>query len=168
MYYILSAVDLKELQIYEMPLKDKYGNRDSQIFFNSKQGEQFLNIDPLRIAREKDKESTIGSLIMDLKWVSLCYNCPLYMYICSDKWFYKYLKLQVHRYTNFYKVHKMQECGIGSDEKDNYRLPPLNRVYSGDMDKLENDIRTILKDVNMVKTPILGYKITLNAGFIQI
>lgn len=168
MFYIISSIELKELQTYEMPIKDKYGNRDSQLFFNSEKGKKFLNITPLRIARVNNKEDVIYNLIMDLKWVGLCYNCPLYIYVCSDRWFYKNIQLQFHRYTNFYKVHKMQECGINSEDIDNYRLLSLNRYYNGDMNKLEEDIRAVLKDVNMVKTPICGYKITANKGFIQI
>lgn len=173
MYYIISPIKLERLQDFNVPIKDKYGNRDTDLFFNSQQGLEFLKYHPLKIKNEKNKLNVIYSLQDDITWISLCYNCPLYIYVLTDSWYLKNLNLDFVNYVNLKRISKMCEYSVKDPKSEKYKVNKKERYFSnGNYDDVSNivllELNKWLKNTNLVKTPVLGLKLTVEKGFEKI
>lgn len=164
MYYIISPLRIDALQKYKLPVKDKYKNKDYELFYNSKEGQEFLKIVPIRIKSERNKKELIFNLSMDISWISLCYNCDLYVYVMKDSWYYKNLDFWYQMHTNFGNLSKMQKLGLNNNEAFKYKLSNENRYYQGDIETLENNMMNNLKVINLSKNPICGFSVSLMSG----
>ena len=90
MRLIISPIKIELLQKYSFP-KDKYGNIDLEKYDSTSEGADFFSITPLVVDRYSNKKELAHHTAIDISWISLCYNCPLYIYVMTDSWYYKNL-----------------------------------------------------------------------------
>ncbi len=173
MKYIISSEPLHILQQFNIPKKDKYGNPDWDVFYNSNQGCEFLKISPLVISDIKDKKDLVSEIAMDISWISLCYTCDLYIYVMTDRWAIKNLSLRQHKYSNFGKCVKLQQEYVktnsyNSVEVQNLKINPMITYFKGDLNKISEETKNIFMDVNLKENPIWGVKLSATYGFVKI
>lgn len=128
---------------------------------------------PLKIKNEKNKLNVIYSLQDDITWISLCYNCPLYIYVLTDSWYLKNLNLDFVNYVNLKRISKMCEYSVKDPQSEKYKVDEKERYFSnGNYDDVSNivllELNKWLKNTNLVKTPVLGLKLTVEKGFEKI
>ena len=170
MRYIISSQPLHFLQQFEIPKKDNYGNLDLDTFYNSIQGQKFREIKPLVLNYIKERKDLSFQIAMDISWISLCYNCDLYIYIMSDNCYFSMLDLGFHSYKNFGKSAELQRLG---QQYGNYNFPGINDLkidinttyYKGDLQTIEDVVNENIKSINLRKRAIWGYKLSVNNGF---
>ncbi len=173
MRYIISSQPLSLLQRIKIPKKDKYGNLDLDLFFSTEDGKNFLSIVPLVLSSVKDKKELFYNVSMDISWISLCYNCDLYIYVMSDNWFYKNLDLNFHRHANFGNCSELQNLHIkygtyDFPEAKMLKLPLEMTYFCGDMCIIEKEISENLKDINLREKPISSYVLNLEKGLLKL
>lgn len=174
MRYIISSQPLSFLLQFEIPKKDKYGNLDTETFYNSRQGKEFLKINPLVLRSVKEKKDLSFQIAMDISWISLCYNCPLYIYIMTDNWFYNNIPFRFFRYSNYGKSAELQKLGqfyggYNFPEIQDLRVDINTTYFNGDMSSIDEHFSKIVKEnINLRDFPIWGYSLTVEEGFKKI
>ena len=143
-------------------------------YANSPEGKELNSITPLIIMPIKGKKNLVYQISTDISWLSLCYNCPLNIYVMTDNWWYKNMHfLKLHSRRNFGKSTQMsKKCHIegyevGSPEVQAFRVPQDSTYYKGDMDVIEEEISKIVldKSFNLREKPIQHIRVTARDGF---
>ena len=170
MRYVISSQPLYFLQQFEIPKKDKYGNLDLDAFYNSNEGVRFREIKPLVIEYIKNKKDMSFKIAMDISWISLCYNCDLFIYVMSDNFYFDELKLGLHTYRNFGKVTELHNLryrynSFDFPEYDELRVDINTTYYKGEMEKINEEVCKILNVVNLREKSLWGYKLSAQKGF---
>lgn len=155
MYYVISPVPVDILKKYHIPFVGKTQTRDMAAFCATDDGKEFLTIAPLRICHERDKISAIAEAAVDIAWIGLCYNCPLYVSFMSDNAFYSDFDLGMARYTNFEKCTNMQREGRFAE------LPKEQQYFGGDFNTIVNTCEREFQ-FKIVGKEIVQYKLENN------
>lgn len=144
----------------KVPKKDKYGNKDLELFSQTKQGQEFFSLEPLKIGHKGSKKDIISSISMDISWISMCYNDPLYVYIISDRYYNRNINLGFSSCTHLSRNKYIQEIDVGISQFDGAKIQNY---------KLSNDKRYkvhLLEDVEVrVKEWIDGVDLKKNAYY---
>ena len=171
MYLVISKIKIEQLQKYHYQADGKMSFEE---YVNSPEGQEFYHITPLIIMPVKDKKNLAYQIAMDVAWLSLCYNCPLNIYVMTDNWWYKNMHfLGLHSRRNFGRSSQMSnKCHIegydvGSPEVQAFRVPEESTYYKGDIDVIEQEIAKIVldKSFNLRENPIQHIRVTAKDGF---
>lgn len=155
MYYIISPTPVEKLMKYHIPYVGKTHTRDMATFCATENGKEFLEINPLRISHEKNKSSAIYNVAVDIAWIGLCYNHPLYIAFMTDNAFYNMFDLGMARYTNFDKCTKMQR------ENKFAEINPEEEYFKGDYNTILSECNKFFKfKLNGAK--IIQYRLVKN------
>lgn len=170
MYLVISPIKIEKLQKYHYQAD---GKMTFEEYAESPEGKEFHSITPLIIDPVKDKKNLAYQMSMDIAWLSLCYNSPLYIYVMSDNWWYKnmhFLGLRSRR--NFGKCTQMSnKCHlegytVGSLEVQSFRVPEDSTYYKGDLDVIVKEVSKIVldKSFNMKENPVQCIRLTASGG----
>lgn len=155
MYYVISPIPVNDLKKYHIPFVGKTQTRDIIAFSATDEGKEFMRIAPLRICHESDKKRAIEKAIIDIAWIGLCYNCPLYIAFMSNNAFYSDFDLGLMRHTNFEKCTLMQREGRFAE------IPASEQYFGGNfhaiMSVFEQECR-----FQLVGKQIVQYKLENN------
>lgn len=171
MYLIISSVKIDKLMKYDYLNGGKMAREE---YYNTPEAEEFLAITPLIIDPIDDKRYLPSKIAGDISWLSLCYNCPLNIYVMTDNWYYKNLKLlHLRSRRNFGKcsqmqnLHQIEKLDLNSSEIDALRVDINTTYYKGDYDTIEREFSKIVldKSFNMRKNPIQYIRLTAKEGF---
>ena len=173
MRLIISPIKIELLQKYDFP-KDKYGNIDLEGYYKTPEGADFFSITPLVIDWYSNKKELAHHAAFDISWLSLCYNCPLYIYVMTDSWYSKNLGFSnLKSRRNFGKCKEMTNLrnikgyDLNSPEINALRIEPNVAYYKNDIDKIEEEVSKIIlnREFNMKEKPIWCIKLTVKSGF---
>lgn len=168
MVYVISPKPLEELQkvTANCPVKDKYKNPDYNAFYTTDNGKKFLSIEPLVMCCYNGKTECLESLAADIAWLGVWYNCPLYVYLMKDTYYFKELPLQYSKYRNFGKAHTAQEIvfaeGYSSPKLENLRVD--NCYFDGCYEETQKAVVKVFEKLSLRESSCYGFLLTLN-GF---
>ena len=170
MYVIISPIRVDKLQKYHY-CND--GTMDFETYTQTSNGIEFSNIAPLIIEPINNKKDLVRQISMDIAWISLCYNIPLYIYIMTDNWYYKNLHLNLLRSrrnfgkcTEMSNLHHIQRYTLDSTEVQSLRVPLEKSYYKGDMEIIEREVKDKFQNINLRKEPIYAYKLSISEGLV--
>lgn len=158
MYYIISKLNFSELEKYKVNRTGFMKNPDFSSFFKTEEGKEFLKLDPIRIEKTGNIEDVIFSLPIDLSFLSMCYNCPLYIYVLDKKTYHKKLNLHMNNHLSLEKVEEF----LNSKFNDTNELPKSSTYYNGDENSMSEALRKILYSTKSKNFEIL---LTKENGF---
>lgn len=170
MFCILSQVKIEDLMKISIPVKDKYDNANLSLFYDSNQGKEFSLIDPLKTYRSTNKYSIIDEIQSILGFCAVVYNCPIYIYVMTDNWYYKNLKgMRSVMFSHLYKLTKYQEIvnssGFSDKKAEELRINNKDMYYEGNFDLLESEIIQVMSVINLHKQPLWSFCIDRNNNF---
>lgn len=154
MWYIISPKKIEYFMDLNVPNKDKYGNKDLELFSEMKEGQEFFNLEPLKIGYRKSKKEIINAMSVDISWISICYNTPLYLYVISDRFFNKYINLGLSSCTHLSRNQYIQEVQLGiegySIEKAKSLIIPKEQRYKvWVLEEVEKKIETWVNSLKL-------------------
>ena len=169
MYYIISKFDLDFWKTVHVPFIEGTQNRDSHAFWMSDMGHKINDGAPIAIKSVKDKKSLIHDVSMDVAFMSLCYNCPLYIYVVRDGYYYKELDMGFLSLRNFGKVSELTNRANNRDAKTKELLLPLeNAYYNGKVEDIQTAFNKTFYEMNFKNKKVFGYKLTKEEGLEEI
>lgn len=155
MYYIISPIPVENLKKYQIPFVARTYTRDMTTFCTTDNGKEFLQINPLRISHEHSKSNAISNVAIDVAWIGLCYNIPLYIAFMTESAFHNTFDLGMARYTNFDKCTKMQR------ENRYAEISKAEQYFQGDYNSIVNACNQHFK-FNLSNTKIIQYRLAKN------
>lgn len=165
MYYIISKFPISFWEGVHVPYIDGTQNRDSEKFLKSKIGQKINNNPPLAIKYVNSKKALAYDVAIDVAFMGLCYNCPLYVYIMKDSYYYNHLDIGFVSLRNFGNVSKLTSLpDRTSEEANQLRIDQTTTYYGGDVDTIELVCNEKFKEINLKNSPIWGYTITAEKG----
>lgn len=170
MYVIIGPKRLEELQHIKFPLNEN-GMLDCDSFYNTTDGQAFAKIAPFRISHCNAKNKVIESMHSDIAFIGLCYKCPLYVYIVSDSWFYKNVRLPIH--SNLGNVSRLKSYGCGMPDatvtmqNKSLRVNKEESYFNGDYNAILEAVTNIVKAVNLTAKTVWAFKLTPECGFVE-
>lgn len=172
MYVIISPIKIEKLQKYHYMLD---GTVDFETYMQTSEGMEFGNIAPLVIKPIENKKDLVFQISMDITWISLCYNIPLYIYVMTDNWYYKNLHLSFLRSrvnlgkcTEMSNLHHIQGYALDSLEVQSLKVPLERAYYKGSMEVIEKEVKDKFQSINLRKEPIYTYKLSILEGLVLI
>lgn len=173
MFCILSPVKIEELMKVDIPVKDKYGNADLDSFYSTNQGKEFSLLDPLRTYRFTSKIGVIDEIQKILGVGVVVYNCPLYVYVMSDNWYYKNLSgMHSVMFSHLYRMVEYQKrvnsFGFCDYRTQELRIKDEEMYYQGNFKLLESDIEKVMSVINLREQPLWSFYISKNEKFRRI
>lgn len=169
MFYIISPVSIDELKKFSVPYIKGTGMLDIEGFYASKEGKKFQKISPISIKRVNNKKDLQAQIAADISFISLCYNCPLYIYVMKDSSYFHELSLGFISHNNYGKVNQLFELKMKYNSYDfpeakELKVPMEKTYYKGNLEKIDEAVKTALKPLNLKKNPINAYKLTTKDG----
>lgn len=173
MYYIISAKPLDYLKQFHIPYVGKTKTRDSEAFYSSTKGKKFLRITPLVISNCNDMRDAAHNIAIDIAYLSLCYNIPLYIYVLSDKSFYKELDIGCVSFRNFGKVAKLTDLHAKYNSYDfpeakELKVDQQNTYYKGNIDEIIKVVAETLPKKKLTNYTCFSFKLTAKRGLKEI
>lgn len=169
MYYIISKFDLDFWKTVHVPFIEKSQNRDSHTFWMSDMGHKIDKEAPIAIKNVKDKKSLMYDIAMDVAFMSLCYNCPLYIYVLKDGYYYKELDIGFVSLRNFGKVSELTDRSNGGDTTAKELLIPVDDTYyKGKVEDIQDAFKKTFSNVSFKSQKVFGYKLTKEEGLKEI
>lgn len=167
---MISPMPLSDLQKYSFCGESK--SKKSDIYDESAESKEFTAITPFVLDTAENKKDLGWFLTRDLSWISICYNLPLYVYIMSNRWYYKNVNFgNLRSRRNFGKCSQMQDLhmqgyALDSLELEALRIDSRTRYYANNMEFLEADIKEILSEdrFNLKKHPVIAIRLTVEGG----
>lgn len=166
MYYIISKMDLDFWKTVHVPFIEGTQNRDSYAFWMSEMGRKINDSAPIAIKSVKDKKSLAYDISIDIAFMGLCYNCPLYIYVLRDGYYNKDLDIGFLSLRNFGKVSELTNSPDNKSAKAKELLIPVESSYYGG--KVEDVMRAtanVFSNINFKNKKVFGYKLTVEKGF---
>lgn len=170
MYVIISPIKIEKLQKYHYMLD---GTVDFETYMQTFEGVEFGNIAPLIIKPIGNKKDLMYQISMDITWISLCYNIPLYIYVMTDNWYYKNLHLShlrsrtnLGKCTEMSNLHNIQGYALDSLEVQSLKVPLEKAYYKGNMEVIEREVRDKFQNINLRKESIYAYKLSVLEGIV--
>ena len=157
MNYIISKYPLeylvkKDRPIVEPPVRIGWGRP------------KVSNIRP----RVKRFKAMIEDIAMDLQWISICYNDPIYVYVFIG---YKILPIPWVKDSNTISITGFGKCSDMQcvENPEEYKLPMQDRFYQDDFEKFEKEVKSMLESICALdKRQIFNFKLTKENGFKRI
>lgn len=167
MYYIISTHDISFWKSLHVPYLTGSRTRDVERFFEGPYGKRINNTPPIAICAANTKISAAENIALDIAFISLCYNCPLNIYIVTDTYYHRTLDLGFASLRNFGNVSKLLSLEPGSEEAEKLRVDRNTTYYNGDAVEMEKTIAPIIKSLNFKNKAIYSFKITPEKGFVE-
>jgi len=169
MYYIISKFDLDFWKTVHVPFIDGTQNRDSHAFWMSSMGRKINDEAPIAIKSVKNKKSLFYDISMDITFMSLCYNCPLYIYVLRDGYYNKELDIGFLSLRNFGKVSELTKLSNRGDSRAKDLMIPLeNTYYGGKVEDIQKIVMNVFSTMNFKNKKVFGYKLTIEKGLEEI
>ena len=161
MLYIISPKPLDVLKKYNIPKTGIFRSPDMAKYMMSNEGKEFFNIEPMRIIEVKDKEQLIFRASTDISFFSMCYNCPLYIYVMEDKTYKNLLNYKIKNHFNMGKGQKL----LGDDKKaaEKAKIDPRTTYYNSDEYVITEELRKV---VEASTSPNYEIYLTKKDGFV--
>ena len=168
MYYIISTYDIAFWKGIHVPYISGSRTRDVEKFFEGPYGKRINNNPPIAICAANTKISAAENIALDIGFISLCYNCPLNIYIVTDTFYHRTLDLGFASLRNFGNVSKLIALEPGSEEALELRINREDTYYCGDIEKISETIVPIIKSLNFKNKTHYCFRITKEEGFVEI
>ena len=146
MFYIISPLNLKQLKKYHVPQADIWGNPDLDKFMSTDEGKEFFNLAPMRIIEAKTKDQLIFRASTDVSFFSMCYNCPLYIYVLSNKGYKKLLNFKIKNHINMGLVQELLKDLHKKEHKEH--IDPKTTYYNSDEKTITEELKKIVDSTN--------------------
>lgn len=160
MLYIISPINLDGLKKYNIPKKGMFGTPDWYQFLTSEEGKEFFDISPMRIIQVENQKQLIFRLSTDVSFLSMCYNCPLYIYIMDNKTYKRVLNYKIKSHFNMGKVQQLLSDNKKLAEKA--KIDPSTTYYNSDDNVITEELTKTLKGV---KSNNIEIYLTKEKGF---
>ena len=167
MYYIISTHDISFWKRLHVPYLPGSRTRDVEKFFEGAYGRRINDTPPIAICAANTKVSAAENIALDIAFISLCYNCPLNIYVVSDSYYQRTLDLGFASLRNFGNVSKLLALEPGSEEAEKLRVDRNTTYYNGDTIKIQQVVSPIIKSLNFKNKSIYSFKITPEEGFVE-
>ena len=165
MYYIISPKPIDYLKKFKIPYKENSSTRDSMAFYNTDEGKEFLKISPLIISRAPNLKEGAYQAAIDISFISLCYNCTLYIYAMKDNYYYNNLELGFSGYRNLGKLSKLTDSNIDkSIDVNKLKIPMDTTYFKGNIDTIIQSMSESFKDIKFSRNPCYTFRITPKSG----
>lgn len=156
MWYIISPKKIEYFLSLNIPKKDKYGNNDLDLFAEMDIGQEFFNLEPLKIGYKTSKKELINSISVDISWISMCYNIPLYIYVISDRYYNKNINLGFSSCTHLSRNQYIQEAQMGMkgyslDKAKSFIIPKEQRYQINLYEDVEKRISSWINELKLNK-----------------
>ena len=166
LWYIISPKKIEYFISLNIPEKDEYGNKDLDLFALTEIGQEFFNLEPLRLGHKTSKKEIISSISTDIAWISMCYNVPLYVYVISDRYYNKNLNLGFSSCTHLSCNKRLQDVLSGvsdysSEESKKLKIPKENRYAINLYEDVEERITNMLNNMDLKNNAYFCVKWTI-------
>ena len=161
MFYIISPINLEQLKKYHIPKADIWGNPDLISYSSTQEGKDFFNIAPMRIISANNKEQLIFRISTDISFFSMCYNCPLYIYVMNKKTDKKLLNFKIDNHVNMGKVQDLLK-DLHIDHQDK-KIDPKTTYYNSDEKVITEELEKLINSIDSENYEIY---LTAEEGFI--
>ena len=146
MFYIISPLNLEQLKKYHIPRADIWGNPDLLNYEKTDEGKEFFNIAPMRIISANTKEQLIFRISTDISFFSMCYNCPLYIYVMNKKTYKKLLNFKIDSHINMGKVQELlKDLHIDNQDK---KIDPKTTYYNSDEKVITEELEKLINSIS--------------------
>lgn len=169
MYSIISPVPFRVIRNISQRYKEELRNKDFYCdeFFKSEIGKELLAFHPMRIRHNPNRTIIAQRLGEDIAYMSLTYNCKLYICFIKESSFLKELRLPYDfaNYGTFNNLLPPDGTKSTAEHNQQIRIDPKTSYFNGEYDVCISSAQTLLKSVSFKEETFYEFILKPGKGF---